>query len=134
MHFLALDIGSSFIKGAVLDAEKLTIEHVTRVPFPQPIAGLPAGHLEIEPRRVMVAVCEALNKLLAQTPDCRGIFFSSQMGGVILTKPGSFRAPLPARLRFRRTDAGGDGKMTRAERQTNASKHFSPFAFIILLP
>jgi sugar (pentulose or hexulose) kinase len=70
MHFLALDIGSSFIKGAVLDAEKLTIEHITRVPFPEPIAGLPPGYFEIDPRKVMSAVSQALVKLLAQTPNC----------------------------------------------------------------
>lgn len=84
MRFLALDIGSSFIKGAVLDAERLTIEHVTRVLFPEPIAGLPAGHFEIDLRQVMSAVDEVLKKLLALAPDAAGVQFSSQMGGVIL--------------------------------------------------
>jgi sugar (pentulose or hexulose) kinase len=84
MRFLALDIGSSFIKGAVLDAEKLTIEHVTRLPSPEPIAGLPAGYFEIDPRLVMSAVHEVLEKVLAQAPDAAGVQFSSQMGGVIL--------------------------------------------------
>jgi hypothetical protein len=32
MKFLGLDIGSSFIKGAVLDTDRLAIEHVTRAP------------------------------------------------------------------------------------------------------
>src|SRR4051794_32556689 len=84
MHFLALDIGSSFIKGAVLDAEKLTIEHITRVPFPEPIAGLPAGRFEIDPWAVMTAVREVLDNLLAQAPNAAGVQFSSQMGGMIV--------------------------------------------------
>ncbi len=84
MQFLALDIGSSFIKGAVLDSEKLTIEHVTRVPFPEPISGLPSGYFEIDPQLVMAAVREVLDKLLAQAPKALGVQFSSQMGGVIL--------------------------------------------------
>jgi len=88
MHFLALDIGSSFIKGAVLDAEKLTIEHVTRVPFPEPIAGLPAGYFEIDPRLVMEAVREVLEALLSKAAGARGVLFSSQMGGVILANRG----------------------------------------------
>ncbi|MCE9525827.1 MAG: hypothetical protein K8R36_07215 [Planctomycetales bacterium] len=84
MQFLALDIGSSFIKGAVLDAEKLTIEHVTRIPFPEPIAGLPLGYFEIDPSKVVVAVRQVLDQLLAQSSSCGGVLCSSQMGGVIL--------------------------------------------------
>lgn len=87
MHFLALDIGSSFIKGAVLDAEKLTIEHVTRVPFPEPIAGLPPGYFEINPRQMMTAVREVMGELLELAPRSIGALFSSQMGGVILAEP-----------------------------------------------
>jgi sugar (pentulose or hexulose) kinase len=88
MHFLALDIGSSFIKGAVLDAEKLTIEHITRVPFPEPIAGLPPGYFEINPRPIMASVCEVLGKVLSDAPDCIGLLISSQMGGVVFAVPG----------------------------------------------
>lgn len=84
MHFLALDIGSSFIKGAVLDAEKLTIEHITRVPFPEPIAGLPAGYFEIDPPKVVAAVRQVLGQLMSQSPNFGGVLCSSQMGGVIL--------------------------------------------------
>ncbi|MBC7854362.1 MAG: hypothetical protein IAF94_13095, partial [Pirellulaceae bacterium] len=87
MHFLALDIGSSFIKGAVLDAKKLTIEHVTRVPFPEPVAGLPPGHFEIEPRQVVTAVREVLEKLHSIVSRSSGVLLSSQMGGVILAEP-----------------------------------------------
>lgn len=88
MHFLALDIGSSFIKGAVLDAENLTIEHGTRVPFPEPIAGLPPGYFEVDPRLVMAAVREVLEKLLTHAPKPVGVQFSSQMGGIILVDAG----------------------------------------------
>ncbi len=84
MHFLALDIGSSFIKGAVLDAEKLAIEHITRLPFPEPIAGLPREHFEVEPGQVVIAVKQVLGRLLSQASDCGGLLVSSQMGGIIL--------------------------------------------------
>lgn len=87
MHFLALDIGSSFIKGAVLDAEELTIEHVTRVPFPEPIAGLPPGHFEIEPFAVVEATRQLISTLLLYAPKANGVLFASQMGGVILAEP-----------------------------------------------
>lgn len=87
MHFLAIDIGSSFIKGAVLDAEKLTIEHITRVPFPEPIAGLPPGNFEIEPSSVVEATRQLISTLLSHAPRSNGVLFASQMGGVILAEP-----------------------------------------------
>ena len=45
MRYLAVDLGSSFLKGAVLDLDSRSFAHVRRVPFPVPIAGLqpPSG-------------------------------------------------------------------------------------------
>ena len=41
MRYLGIDLGSSYIKGAVLDLDALAIRHIERLPFPEPIPGLP---------------------------------------------------------------------------------------------
>lgn len=84
MQYIGVDIGSSFIKGAVLDVARIDIQHVSRRPFPEPIAGLPSLHFEIDPRAVVAAVEELLAELLPSVPDCLGVLFTGQMGGVIL--------------------------------------------------
>lgn len=84
MTLLGIDIGSSFIKGGLLNLDELSIHEIVREPFPEPIAGLPSGHFEIDPSAVVTAVEQVLQRLLALAPDCGGVMFCGQMGGVIL--------------------------------------------------
>lgn len=84
MEFIGLDIGSSSIKGAVLDLDSLTVGKTARVACPEPIAGLPPRHFELDPLAVVDAVQIVLTQLLAEVEDCAGIVSCSQMGGVIL--------------------------------------------------
>lgn len=88
MKYLGLDIGSSFLKGAVLDTAARTIDQVRRVPLPDPVAGLPPRHFEIDPRAVVVAVRQLVDELASLAPDCAGVLLCGQMGGVILCGPG----------------------------------------------
>lgn len=83
-YLIALDLGTAFIKGAVIDLDRLCVEHVRRVPFPEPIAGLPPLWCEIDPARVLTAVRDVLQALLASAPDCGGIVMCGQMGGLVL--------------------------------------------------
>jgi sugar (pentulose or hexulose) kinase len=92
MHYLALDVGSSFIKGAVVNVEHLTVEHVTRVPFPEPISELPPGYFEVDPSLIVAAVRNLIRTLMFHAPAPTGVLVSSQMGGVILT--GGDGAPI----------------------------------------
>lgn len=85
MTLIGIDIGSSFIKGGVLDLEELRIRDIVREPFPEPIAGLQSGHFEIAPCAVVAAVEQVLKRLLLLAPDCGGVLFCGQMGGVVLT-------------------------------------------------
>jgi hypothetical protein len=48
MTLLGIDIGSSFIKGGVLDLDELRIRDIVREPFPDPISGLPTGYFEVD--------------------------------------------------------------------------------------
>jgi sugar (pentulose or hexulose) kinase len=84
MEFLALDIGSSFLKGAVLDLDTRRIRSVTRTPFPDPVLGLPAGHFEVPADAVADAAERLLRQLLAASPRCAGVVASTQMGGLVL--------------------------------------------------
>ena len=84
MRFLGLDVGSSTIKGAVLDAASGTVSASVREPFPQPIGGLSRGHFEVDPKAIVAAVGRVLHSLIGAAPDARGVFLAGQMGGLIL--------------------------------------------------
>lgn len=84
MKALGIDIGSSSIKGAVLDLSSLTVKTPIALPFPSPIEGLPTGWVEIDPIAVLEAVDEVLSSLIEQAPDATWLGFSGQMGGLIL--------------------------------------------------
>lgn len=85
MRYLAVDLGTSFLKGAVLDLDALTFAHVVRRPFPPAIPGLPPGHTEVDPDAVVNATRGLLEELAGDAPDAAGIVITSQMHGLVLT-------------------------------------------------
>lgn len=85
MTFLALDLGTSFIKGAVLDADANRIDQIQRIPFPEPISNLPPLFCEIEPYKIIDAARELIVRLMPHAPDCEGIVMCGQMQGLVLT-------------------------------------------------
>jgi sugar (pentulose or hexulose) kinase len=84
MTLLALDIGTTFIKGAVLDLDQLQLSHIQRQPAPKPVSNLPALFYEIDPQSLVAAVRTLLINLLAVAPDCEGIVICTQMHGLVL--------------------------------------------------
>jgi hypothetical protein len=69
MRFVGLDLGTSFIKGAVLDLDALAIQHPARVPFPEPIRGLDPAFCEFDPVKMMAVTARALpNGVVAVIP------------------------------------------------------------------
>lgn len=85
MTYLGLDIGSTSIKGAVLDPDAETVTEIRKEPFPEPLSGLPPLWFEVDPQSVLAVVKRVIEQLLDVAPECRGILFCGQMGGVILT-------------------------------------------------
>jgi sugar (pentulose or hexulose) kinase len=81
---IGIDIGSSSIKGAVLNMAERTLSTPVMRPFPGPIVGNPSGWVEIDPNEICRTVDEVLSSLMAQSPAAERVFFSGQMGGVIL--------------------------------------------------
>jgi sugar (pentulose or hexulose) kinase len=85
MKFLALDLGTSFLKGAVLELEQVGISHISRTPFPAPVAQLPSRHVEVAPAAIVRATQTLLDQLAAAAPDAEGVVVTSQMHGIVLT-------------------------------------------------
>lgn len=88
MKSLGIDIGTSSIKGAVLDLEDFAVGEVIKEDFPAPISCLPAGYFEVEPSKIQAAVENLLVKLVELAPDVSSIHWTGQMGGVILADEG----------------------------------------------
>lgn len=87
MSLIALDLGTSFIKGAVLDLDTLRLVDVHRIPFPDPLPGLPPLYREFAPQRVLDSVRVLLNDLATFAPDCEGLVMCTQMHGIVWTTP-----------------------------------------------
>ena len=84
-RLLGIDFGTTFLKGAVLDLDGPALQHVRRVPFPAPVAGLPVGHCEIDPAALLDATHQLLGELLDAAPDAAGLVVSSQMHCLVFT-------------------------------------------------
>lgn len=84
MKYLALDLGTSFVKGAVLDLDELAITQVIRHPFPAPLRDLPPLFCEVDPQAVVMAARTLLDELNAYAPDAVGVVVCSQMHGLVL--------------------------------------------------
>jgi sugar (pentulose or hexulose) kinase len=84
MSFVALDLGTSFIKGAVLDLDALRLCNIQRIPFPDPLPNQSSSLCEIDPRAVVAATQEIINRLLPHAPDCKGLVMCGQMQGLVL--------------------------------------------------
>jgi xylulokinase len=83
MRFLGLDIGASFVKGAILDVQYGRVLDVRHEPFPEFAVGLPTAHREIDPARVMSVVHAVVDPLVDRhAPD--GLLCCGQMHGFVL--------------------------------------------------
>lgn len=85
MSFIGIDIGTSFIKGALLDLDALSMSHIRRVPFPEPLTGLPPLYREYDPDAVLAAVRQLLADLRREAAGCEGLVMCSQMHGLVFT-------------------------------------------------
>ena len=56
LSFLGIDVGTSFIKGAVLYVDRAGFRHVSRIPLPPPIPGFNPLFCEYRPADILIAV------------------------------------------------------------------------------
>jgi sugar (pentulose or hexulose) kinase len=92
MAFLGIDLGTSFLKGAVLNLEARRLEHVRRTPFPPPIENAGPLHCEFDPDAILAAVRALIAELAPYAADCEGIVACSQMHGMVLVNDGGAAA------------------------------------------
>jgi len=87
MRYIGIDLGTSSIKGAVLDLDRLSVGAVKHIACPAPLPGLPLLHAEFSPESFVAATRELIGGLLAEAPDCQGMLTCGQMGGLVLVSP-----------------------------------------------
>lgn len=93
MPFIGIDIGTTFIKGALLDADQLSMRHKLRIPFPDRLDLGNALLSEFDPRAILEAIWTTVSQMLAQEPECEGIVMCCQMHGMVLvTEEGETRS------------------------------------------
>ena len=83
-QLIAIDLGTTSIKGALLDLDACRISHIQRLPFPEPISDLPDLFCEIDVHIITRATRQLISGLLMYAPDCAGIVMCGQMGGLVL--------------------------------------------------
>jgi len=88
MAFIGIDLGTSFIKGAVLNTQSLRPEGVEREPCPDFLPGLPAVFREYDVALVLSRVRALLERLAPLAAPCEGILWSTQMHGLVLVDEG----------------------------------------------
>jgi len=95
MCWLALDLGASFLKAAIVDVNLRRLGTVVRRPFPAFMMAEVAGRREIDADIVYQAALEMLVGLAKQAPGCRGLVISGQMHGFVFCdrKSGSALGP-----------------------------------------
>src|SRR5208283_2660616 len=84
MSFLGVDLGTSFIKAAVLNLEKRRLERVSRTPFPEPVATGDPLRCECDPREIVCAVRKLIDEVATHAPDLDGVVMCTQMHGLVL--------------------------------------------------
>ncbi len=82
MSFIGIDLGGTFIKGAILDVDSIQIKHTRRRPFPDFEAGA-AYERAVSPEKVLPAFRALLDDLLSLDPACDGLLLCGQMHALV---------------------------------------------------
>ncbi|HEX2987985.1 MAG TPA: FGGY family carbohydrate kinase [Chloroflexota bacterium] len=85
MQLIGIDLGTSFLKGAVLDLDPPSIGHIHREPVPNPVPGLPPLWNEYDAGEILAATRRLLIELAPFAPDCIGLMVSNQMSSLVLS-------------------------------------------------
>ncbi len=80
MRFLGIDVGASFLKGAVLDVATGQAKHIIRTPFPPFLQGTK----EVPIADILEHVASLLDRLAARAHRCAGVLLCGQMHGLVL--------------------------------------------------
>jgi len=85
LSLIGIDIGTSFIKGAILDLKTCRYEHVLRIPFPDPLPLKDSFRCEFDAQGILNEVSSMILQLTSLGPPCDGIVMCTQMASMVLT-------------------------------------------------
>lgn len=85
MPFIGIDLGTSYLKGAVLHPEQCRVEGILRRPFPAPVSGGPARRLEMDAAAIVAAAAALISELAPAAAPCEGLVVCGQMSSLVLT-------------------------------------------------
>jgi sugar (pentulose or hexulose) kinase len=92
---IGIDIGTSFVKGAILDLDTHQITHIQRSPFPPPLVSISPLYREYDAQVILDAVRGLVHDLAPFAAPCEGLVMCSQMHGLVFTSPkGEARSSL----------------------------------------
>jgi len=84
MSFIGIDIGGTFLKGAILNSTESTLGNVIRRPGTDLILDV-NGQATLDPIQLVDSVRQLCSDLISHTSLCEGILLTGQMHGCILT-------------------------------------------------
>jgi sugar (pentulose or hexulose) kinase len=85
LSLIGIDIGTSYIKGAILDLETCRYQHVRRVPFPDPLSFQEQSfRCEFNAQLILDAVTRMIGQLAESDPASDGIVMCTQMASLVL--------------------------------------------------
>lgn len=118
---VAIDLGSSSIKGCAIDLESGAMETIHQIPFPDRLPHSDARRFEVDLHEVVSRTSSLLDKLLDEHRSIESIWFCSQMGGLVLAD--SKGSPLSHYFSWRdqrliEEDVPGDSTWTRLRNRT----------------
>lgn len=82
MSFIGIDLGGTFIKGAILDVDLGQLQHIRRRPFPD-FESIASFERVVSPRKVLDSFHELLDELLLLVPECEGVLLCGQMHSLV---------------------------------------------------
>ncbi len=84
MAFIGIDLGTSFIKAAVLDLDAPELQQVRRMPFPEPISLPDPLRVEFDADIIVSTVKKLIGELAASSASYEGIVMCTQMSCLVL--------------------------------------------------
>jgi sugar (pentulose or hexulose) kinase len=84
LAFIGIDLGTSFIKAAVLDLDASELQQVRRMPFPEPISLPNPLRVEFDPDGIVATVKHLIAELGVSSAPYEGIVMCTQMSCLVL--------------------------------------------------
>jgi sugar (pentulose or hexulose) kinase len=84
LAFIGIDLGTSFIKAAVLDLDASELHQVRRMPFPDPLNLPDPLRVEFDPAGIVATVRKLIDELAASSASYEGIVMCTQMSCLVL--------------------------------------------------